>query len=110
MFDGGPSRAITVRDGRVRVTDSPNGISRVGGGAFASAGAKAHIIDIEQAAISGAVSLPLGLESSAGDPSSPQDVDRAISDIRARFGGLGALINNVGVAGPIGRTSVDGHV
>lgn len=108
MFDGGPSRAIIVRDGGGCVAHGPSGIGRTAGGAFASAGAKASIIDLDEAAVSVAVSRAPDVGSSAGDPLSPQESDRAISDIRARFGGL--VVNNVGVAGPIGRIGVDGHV
>ena len=112
MSDGGPSRAIVVRDLRVLVTAGASGIGRAVAGAFASAGARVHVTDVDEAAVAKAVSEIPGLAGTAGDASSPKDADRAVADVRARFGGLDVLVNNVGVAGPTGRIEdyADGEV
>ncbi len=103
MSGGEPSCAIVVRDLSVLVTAGASGIGRAIAAAFAGAGAKVHITDIDDAAIGDAVSQIPGLGGTAGDASSPKDVDRAVADVRTRFGGLDVLVNNVGVAGPTGR-------
>ena len=112
MPDSGPGRAIIVRDLRVLVTAGASGIGRVVASAFASAGAEVHITDIDAAAVSVALAQAPGLTGSAGDASSPSDVDRALADVRGRFKTLDVLINNVGVAGPTGRIDdyADGDV
>lgn len=103
MSGGEPSCAIVVRDLRVLVTAGASGIGRAIAVAFARAGAKVHITDISNSAIGDAVAHIPGLGGTAGDASSPKDVDRAVEEVRTRFGGLDVLINNVGVAGPTGR-------
>jgi NAD(P)-dependent dehydrogenase (short-subunit alcohol dehydrogenase family) len=103
MSERAPSRAIVVRDLRVLVTAGASGIGYVVAEAFAQAGAKVHITDVDEIAIADALSRIPDLAGTVGDASSPKDVDRAVADVRARFGELDVLVNNVGVAGPTGR-------
>ncbi len=112
MSGGEPSCAIVVRDLRVLVTAGASGIGRAVAAAFAGAGAQVHITDVDDAAIGDAVSEIPNLGGTAGDASSPRDVDRAAADVQTRFGGLDVLVNNVGVAGPTGRIEdyADGDV
>ena len=112
MSGGEPSCAIVVRDLRVLVTAGASGIGRAVASAFAGAGAQVHITDVDDAAIGDAVSEIPNLGGTAGDASSPRDVDRAVADVQTRFGGLDVLVNNVGVAGPTGRIEdyADGDV
>ncbi len=112
MSDGGPSRAIVVRDLRVLVTAGASGIGRVVAEAFSSAGAEVHITDVDKSALADAVSRIPGIRGAAGDASSTKDADRAVADVRARWGGLDVLVNNVGIAGPTGRIEdyADGEV
>ncbi len=112
MSGGKPSRAIVVRDLRVLVTAGASGIGRAVSTAFASGGAQVHITDVDDFAIGDAIAGIPGLGGTAGDASSPKDVDRAVADVQTRFGGLDVLVNNVGVAGPTGRIEdyADGDV
>ena len=112
MSGGEPSCAIVVRDRRVLVTAGASGIGRAVAAAFAGAGAKVHVNDIDDCAIGDAVSGILDLGGTAGDAPPPKDVDGAVADLRTRLGGLDVLVDNVGVAGPTGRTEdyTDGAV
>lgn len=98
----GRTCTIDVRDLRVLVTAGASGIGRTVTEMFAAAGAKVHITDVAQAAIDETLSSVPGVTGTAGDASASTDVDRVLSDIKVRLGGLDVLINNVGISGPTG--------
>jgi len=102
MTVGEQPHVIDVRDVRVLVTAGASGIGRAIAEAFAKAGARVHVTDVDQSAITRVLSDIPGLSATCGDASSHADADRATADIAASLGGLDVLINNVGIAGPTG--------
>ena len=102
MTVGAQPHVIDVRDVRVLVTAGAGGIGRVIAEAFATAGARVHITDVAEAAITQAISDIPGLTATRGDASVADDVDRVVADVERALGGLDVLINNAGIAGPTG--------
>ena len=87
----------------VIVTGAGSGIGRGIASAFAAEGAAVAVADIDAKAATetaatlkeaGAQALAVAM-----DVTSPADVDRAIAETLAEFGGLDVLINNAGIAG-----------
>jgi NAD(P)-dependent dehydrogenase (short-subunit alcohol dehydrogenase family) len=93
---------IEVRGLRVLVTAGGSGIGRAIAERFGAGGARVHITDIDEAAVGAAVAGIAGSSGTVGDASRPQDADRVLAEVVARFGGLDVLVNNVGIAGPTG--------
>lgn len=100
---GDGRHVMDVRGLRVLVTAGASGIGRTMAAAFAAAGSRVHISDIDETAIRQALSEDPGLTATRGDASHPADVDRTIAEVRESLGGLDVLITNVGIAGPTGR-------
>jgi NAD(P)-dependent dehydrogenase (short-subunit alcohol dehydrogenase family) len=98
--EGAP--VIEVRDLRVLVTAGGAGIGRVIAESFAAAGAKVHVTDVVQSALSDAIASTPGLTGTQGDVADAADVDRALGAVSASLGGLDLLVNNAGIAGPTG--------
>ena len=83
---------------RVLITAGAGGIGLVIAKAFARAGARVHIADIDGSAVAKAVGDQIsGSVTDVGDPAS---VQRLFEDVRMELGGLDVLINNAGVSGP----------
>ena len=87
----------------VIVTGAGSGIGRGIASAFAAEGAAVAVADIDAKAATetaatlkeaGAQALAVAI-----DVTSPADVDRAIAETLAEFGGLDVLVNNAGIAG-----------
>jgi NAD(P)-dependent dehydrogenase (short-subunit alcohol dehydrogenase family) len=102
MMAGAQPHVIDVRDLRVLVTAGASGIGRAIAGAFANAGARVHITDIDDASIAQALSDLPGLSATCGDASAAGDADRVAADVAKNLGGLDVLVNNAGIAGPTG--------
>jgi NAD(P)-dependent dehydrogenase (short-subunit alcohol dehydrogenase family) len=64
--------------------------------------ARVFICDIEEAALASFGEAHPGAGKIKADVSSEPDVDRMFDAVRAELGGLDALINNAGIAGPTG--------
>lgn len=86
---------------RVVVTAGAGGIGLAIVEALVAAGAKAHICDVDATALE-ACSARLGVTTSVCDVSDQSQVDRLFDDAHASLGGLDALVNNAGIAGPTG--------
>jgi NAD(P)-dependent dehydrogenase (short-subunit alcohol dehydrogenase family) len=85
---------------RVLVTAGASGIGRAISDLLAARGARVHICDISDQFLEDyCAAHPDGLATKA-DVSSDADVARLFDDVRASLGGLDALINNAGIAGP----------
>jgi NAD(P)-dependent dehydrogenase (short-subunit alcohol dehydrogenase family) len=97
---------IDVRNLRVLVTAGGGGIGRTIAEGFAACGAQVHVTDVSEPTLAATIAAVPGLTGTVGDAACAGDVDRALSDVSARLGGLDVLVNNAGVAGPTGR--VDG--
>ncbi len=88
---------------RVLVTAGAGGIGLEVARAFAAEGAKVHVCDVDQAALAALRKSHPQITQSVADVSSRADVERLFAEALAALGGLDALINNAGVAGPTGR-------
>lgn len=87
---------------RVIVTAAASGIGRGIAEAFLEAGARVFVCDIDPVAMDRARQELPGLEGMPADVSISGDVNRLVAAVMAKWGGIDAVINNAGVAGPIG--------
>ncbi|MCC6468856.1 MAG: SDR family oxidoreductase [Alphaproteobacteria bacterium] len=85
---------------RVVVTAGAAGIGRAIAETLLDAGARVHICDVDPAAMDRARQELPGIGVTPADVSEPADVDKLFAEAKATLGGLDALINNAGIAGP----------
>lgn len=85
---------------RALVTAGAAGIGLAIAKRLRAAGAKVHICDVSDAALSQALSASPGVTGTLADVGSEADVDRLFAEVRAQLGGLDLLVNNAGIAGP----------
>ena len=86
-----------IKDLRVLITAGANGIGRATALAFRAEGARVHICDVDEKAMTALKEL---------DPAIVSDrtqVADLFKTIEKDMGGLDCLINNAGIAGPTGR-------
>jgi NAD(P)-dependent dehydrogenase (short-subunit alcohol dehydrogenase family) len=88
---------------RVLVTAGAAGIGLEIARAFLREGAKVHVCDVDRAALDALASTDPELTFSYADVADRNAVSRVFEDALAALGGLDALINNAGIAGPTGR-------
>src|SRR5690349_1830617 len=88
---------------RVLVTAGANGIGLSIARAFESEGAKVHVCDVDDKALMDLAAASPSITSSKTDVSDRQQVNRLFDATLDRLGGLDALINNAGIAGPTGQ-------
>ncbi len=86
---------------RVVVTAGAAGIGRAISEALVSAGARVHICDVDRAALD-ACAHSLAVGTTIADVADEADVDRLFDEAYGALGGLDALVNNAGIAGPTG--------
>ncbi len=86
---------------RVLVTAGAAGIGRAIANAFVEDGARVHVCDIDEAALS-ECRATVGVTSSVTDVSREDQVKRLVDEAAEALGGLDVLINNAGIAGPTG--------
>ncbi|MES2666205.1 MAG: SDR family oxidoreductase [Pseudomonadota bacterium] len=98
----GRSLALDARDMRVLVTAGGSGIGRAIAEVFLAAGARVHLTDIAEGALTETLAALPGATGTLGDAARAQDVDRVFADVSVALGGLDVLINNAGIAGPTG--------
>jgi NAD(P)-dependent dehydrogenase (short-subunit alcohol dehydrogenase family) len=94
---------LRMRDLRVLVTAGASGIGLATAQAFLREGARVHVCDIDRAALERAARDAPGVTACVCDVSDPQAVDNLFRDAVAKLGGLDALVNNAGIAGPTAR-------
>jgi NAD(P)-dependent dehydrogenase (short-subunit alcohol dehydrogenase family) len=87
---------------RVLVTAGANGIGLSIARAFEREGAKVHICDIDDAALADLAGANPAITSSKIDVSDRKQVSKLFEEALDQLGGLDALINNAGIAGPTG--------
>lgn len=87
---------------RVLVTAGASGIGYAIASTLSVLGARVAICDVSDAAIASAKHNLPSLVTCNADVSSEQDVDAMFALIGKQLGGLDALINNAGIAGPTG--------
>lgn len=93
---------IRVEGLRVLVTAGASGIGRVVAEAFAAGGARVHICDISADQLATFTRANAGIGTTLADVAEPAAVRRVFADVSDRLGGLDALVNNAGIAGPFG--------
>ena len=87
---------------RVLVTAGGSGIGASVARAFHAAGARVHVCDVDRSALDRLTGATPGITGSMADASVAADVDAVFEDVRSHLGGLDVLVNNAGIAGPIG--------
>ena len=95
--------SLSVKGQRVVVTAGAAGIGRAIVETLTRAGARAHICDVDQAALDAAKKAAPGLGVTRADVAEPADIDRLFADAEKHLGGLDAVIANAGIAGPTAR-------
>ena len=85
---------------RVLVTAGASGIGLATARAFAREGARVHVCDIDEAALNALTTSDSGLSRSTCDVADTASVAALFDDVRSALGGLDALVNNAGIAGP----------
>ncbi len=87
---------------RVLVTAGASGIGRAISDLLIQRGAKVHICDVSAEFLAEFRAAHPGSGVTTADVSSEEDVARLFADVKSSLGGLDALINNAGIAGPTG--------
>lgn len=88
---------------RVLITAGASGIGRVTARGFLEAGARVFICDVDTAALQRALADAPGLRGCRADVAVEADAQAMFAQADAALGGLDALINNAGIAGPTAR-------
>jgi NAD(P)-dependent dehydrogenase (short-subunit alcohol dehydrogenase family) len=91
-----------LRDQRVLVTAGGSGIGYAIAVTLSKLGARVAICDISQSLLSEAQNSTTLAHATLADVSREEDVDRMFEEVSSSLGGLDALINNAGIAGPTG--------
>jgi NAD(P)-dependent dehydrogenase (short-subunit alcohol dehydrogenase family) len=93
---------LSVAGKRVVITAAASGIGLTVAKTFLENDARVFICDISEERLdAGKAALP-GIEGTLADVSDPVQVDRFFQEATKSLGGLDVLINNAGIAGPIG--------
>ena len=87
---------------RVLVTAGASGIGRAIVAALVEAGARVHVCDVDETALTGFRAAVPDAGTTLCDVADEGAVDRLFAEVRERLGGLDALVNNAGIAGPTG--------
>ena len=87
---------------RVLVTAGASGIGRAIADLLIAHGAKVHVCDVADTFLKEFSSAHPGAGATRADVSSEGDVERLFADVQENLGGLDALVNNAGIAGPTG--------
>ena len=91
-----------AKDLRVLVTAGASGIGRAISDLLAARGARLHIYDVSDDFLADYRAAHRDAWVTKADVASETDVARLFAEVKASLGGLDALINNAGIAGPTG--------
>jgi NAD(P)-dependent dehydrogenase (short-subunit alcohol dehydrogenase family) len=94
---------LICRDMRVLVTAGAAGIGRAIAQAFAQAGARVAVCDVDEAALAAFRQELPGHHAFECDVSDEDEVEDLFDDVEETLGGLDVLVNNAGIAGPTAR-------
>jgi NAD(P)-dependent dehydrogenase (short-subunit alcohol dehydrogenase family) len=84
---------------RVLITAGAGGIGLAIAKAFATAGARVHIADVNAEAVHEITKQYPKISGTVGDISKAADLDTLFHDVQEQLGGLDVLVNNAGIAG-----------
>ncbi len=93
---------LTAAGQRVLVTAGAGGIGRAIVETLAAAGAKVHTCDVDEAGLASLREALPGVTTSIADVADEAAVEQLLADAKEHLGGLDALVNNAGIAGPTG--------
>jgi NAD(P)-dependent dehydrogenase (short-subunit alcohol dehydrogenase family) len=85
------------------VTAGAGGIGAAIAGAFAAAGARVHVCDVDEDALRALTEQRSEITASVCDVSDRSSVQRFVAEAAASLGGIDVLVNNAGIAGPTAR-------
>src|SRR3546814_2613849 len=85
---------------RVVVTAAGSGIGRAIAETFLQNGARVHICDVDEDSLAEVRSTLPQIGATRADVGDAAQVDRLFDEALERLGGVDALINNAGIAGP----------
>jgi len=85
---------------RVLVTAGAAGIGRVIAQTFLDHGARVHVCDVDEKALS---QVPKSITWTKADVADVAQVEKVFEDVKRTLGGLDVLVNNAGVAGPTAK-------
>jgi NAD(P)-dependent dehydrogenase (short-subunit alcohol dehydrogenase family) len=88
---------------KVLVTAGAAGIGKAIAQTFAAHGARVHICDIDDKALSAFRKDASSIHQTRADVAIPADVDRLFEEVQRSLGGLDVLVNNAGIAGPTAK-------
>ena len=91
---------LNINGLRVLITAGASGIGLATARAFAAEGARVLICDIDESALAAVGRSDPALQSTVCDVAEPAAVAKLFSAVAAQLGGLDALVNNAGIAGP----------
>jgi len=91
-----------IESKRVIVTAAASGIGAQVARRFAAAGARVFVCDVDAPAVAAITAADPGIGASVADVAAPADVECFFDEALARLGGLDVLVDNAGVAGPVG--------
>ena len=94
---------LTIKDLRVLVTAGAGGIGLAIARAFAAEGARVHVCDVDEMALSALASSDGAITQTHCDVSDRAAVKTLFADVADKLGGLDVLVNNAGVAGPTSK-------
>ena len=94
---------LGIKGLRVLVTAAATGIGLEVARAFIAEGAKVHVCDVDQKALTALAKSDPKITRSLADVSDRKAVARLFEQALNRLGGLDVLVNNAGIAGPTGR-------
>jgi len=92
-----------VEGQRILVTAGAAGIGRAIADMLLENSARVHICDVDEGALNAFAAAHAQAGATRADVASESDVDRLFDEAAGTLGGLDALINNAGVAGPTGK-------
>jgi NAD(P)-dependent dehydrogenase (short-subunit alcohol dehydrogenase family) len=91
---------VSVEGLRVMITAGAAGIGRAIARAFVDDGARVHVCDVDESALEAFADECPEARVTRADVSSLADVDAFFEQAQGWLGGLDALVNNAGIAGP----------
>jgi len=94
---------LNIKGLRVIVTAGANGIGLAIARAFAGEGARVHVCDVDQAALSALAASDPAITQTHCDVADRASVQKLFDEAAAKLDGLDVLVNNAGIAGPTAK-------